>query len=640
MGFINSIRRDIEAAPIVFMALGFGAGAMLYFNFRREPQLWDISLAMMLGMTGIGLRVQRYSLPVVFGTGWSDLMRSGAVILPALCAGFIYTTLHMRALDTRFIESSFYGAISGQVFYIDQSSSGNPRYHLRHVYDHKRERMIANTVRISSDHRYLEFYQPRVGDRMSVMAYMMPPSGPVEPEGFDFRQYAYANSISAIGIARSPVMVVDHHTPWIFQRMSDAIAAVFDRTLAPPHAAFAKAIFAGQRQDLPNSIIAAMRETNLAHLLAISGLHVGLIGGLVFFVVRNVANLVPALRYRVNTKKLGAFCVGLSLITYLLITGAPISTQRAVMMALVVLVAVMLDLRVMSMRTIAVAFLGVLILDPYAVTSVGFQMSFVATAALISVYQSGRFVQNGIRGYVVALILTTMIAGLATAPFVAYHFNMLSKLGFIANLFAVPIMGLLIMPLGLLALLEYALIGTTVAFVPFEYSIRALFYVGETAAHLQGTPLGISSPPSWVFGGVILSIIGCLCLTERPQQLSFVALLMMFAVWSQADRPLAIIHNGAIGYKPPHSELRAMYPPKGHGFTKRNWHQRDGDLQSPQTVVLNDVDPDDLTSFCRKISRANCRRLQSETGPFAIYPRSLITASQVIGDRLWVNTSE
>lgn len=638
-GFIKSLRRDIEAAPIVFVALGYGVGAALYFNYGDEPQLSDVSIATVLGVCGGAVWLRRDDLSVLHGLMY-DLLRILVVVIPAICLGFIYTTIFMRSLETQFISRPFYGAISGTVRYIDQSGTGHPRFHLTQVQDHRRDRIISSTVRISAQENHLKFYQPKVGDRITTTAYLMPPSGPSEPDGFDFRLYAYAKQVAAIGTIRGPIMNVGRDPPWVFQRISDAIADRFERNLPAAEAAFAKAIFAGQRQDLPQDVLRAMRETNLAHLLAISGLHVGLIAGFVFFAARMGSNCIPYMRHRMNGKKFGAAVVMVALIVYLLVTGASISTQRAVCMALVALVAIMLDLRVLSLRTIAVAFLMVITLDPHAVTSVGFQMSFSATAALIVVYQQGKLVQTGLRGYLMALCVTTLVAGLATAPFVAYHFNMMSKLGFIANLFAVPLMGMLIVPLGLLSLIEDFVIGSGLVYVPLRYAIHALFYIGKTAAELQGAPIGISTPPVWVFSGMIAAMIGAVSLTQTPQRVSLICVIVFLAIWARSERPVALVYEEWVAYLPEAAETRQVYPAKGNSFMRRSWLQRDGFLDNSRGQEWDGDPPQNAVAFCHSLGLAQCERLTHEAGPFALYRHSIVSAQQRIGDRLWVNTSE
>ncbi len=143
----------------------------------------------------------------------------------------------------------------------------------------------------------------------------------------------------------------------------------------------------GERGAIPETTLQAMRDSGLAHLLAISGLHVGLVAGLLFFAVRALLALVPALALNHPIKKWAAVAAGLGAFAYLLLTGATVPTQRAFLMIGLVLLAVVLERTALSFRLIASAAVVVLAIAPESLLSPSFQLSFAAVAALIAVYE-------------------------------------------------------------------------------------------------------------------------------------------------------------------------------------------------------------------------------------------------------------
>ncbi|MCE8459442.1 ComEC/Rec2 family competence protein, partial [Rhodovulum sulfidophilum] len=209
--------------------------------------------------------------------------------------------------------------------------------------------------------------------------------------------------------------------------------------------------------SMSRDTIQALRDSNLAHLLAISGLHMGLLTGVIFAALRFALALWPRLALRLPVKKIaaaGALAVGA---VYLALSGGNVATERAFIMVAAVLGAVMADRRALTLRAVALAALIVLVLTPESLTQAGFQMSFAATTALIAVFAALRDRPEG--GWrpprwaqgVLAVVISSAVAGAATAPFGAAHFNQVSQFGLLANLASVPLMGLLVMPAAVAA---------------------------------------------------------------------------------------------------------------------------------------------------------------------------------------------
>src|SRR5262245_38715238 len=190
------------------------------------------------------------------------------------------------------------------------------------------------------------------------------------------------------------------------------------------------------------------------------------VAGIVFFTIRALLALVPALTVSFPIKKWSAAGALLAAAFYLLLSGAEVATQRSFFMTAVVLIAVLVDRRAITFRTLAVAALIVLVIAPEALVHPSFQMSFAATLGLVALVQIGmphlfatpdhsataRVALWGGREFVM-LLLASLIAGLATTPYAAFHFHRVTPFGVLANLAAMPVVSALVMPAGLLGLI-------------------------------------------------------------------------------------------------------------------------------------------------------------------------------------------
>ncbi|MEC7514955.1 MAG: ComEC/Rec2 family competence protein [Pseudomonadota bacterium] len=231
----------------------------------------------------------------------------------------------------------------------------------------------------------------------------------------------------------------------------------------------------------------------MAHLLAISGLHMGLVTGFVFFLLRAVMALLPPLALRWPIKKFAALGALAAAATYLALSGAAAPAERAFVMVTVALVAVVLDRVALSLRSLALPAVVVLALSPAALLGPSFQMSFAAAIALVALFEgpwTARLRRRGeelsgltaIARYGLMVAVSSLIAGLATAPFVAYHFHAVSVVGVLANLLAVPLTALWIMPAGVLALAVMPLGGDGPILDAMGWGIAAVLWWAETIA--------------------------------------------------------------------------------------------------------------------------------------------------------------
>ncbi len=364
------------------------------------------------------------------------------------------------------------------------------------------------------------------GDIVRLRARLQPPPGPSWPGGFDFARKAWFERLGGIGFALGAVERIGRgarnglgeHVAALRQTIAERVTELVPGTAG----GVAAALLTGLRGGIEEEVWTVMQASGLAHLLAISGLHMGLVAGTLFLATRYLSSLWPALALRVTPRKAAALLALLAALFYLLLAGAPVPTRRAFVMVAIALLAIMLDRNPFSMRLVALAALVVLALQPESLLSVSFQMSFAAVIGLIAWFERlpteplGE--ERGERGgmavvwnYLRIVLVTTLIASLVTLPFAAYHFQRTASYGVLANLFAVPLTAFWIMPSGLLGMIAMPLGLDAPFFRLMGRGIELLLAVARQVAALPGASIGLAAWPSsalllFVGGGLWLAI--------------------------------------------------------------------------------------------------------------------------------------
>lgn len=477
-----------------------GVGIAGYFSLTFEPALWFGPAAVCSSAAALWLISRR-------ANAFSPLFLCVLALMVA-SIGFSAASGRTWSMDqpslTRDIGPAF---ISGQVARVEVQPKAK-RVTLEQVrIENLSPAQTPARVRIKLVGRQPSF-QP--GDWISVRAELKPPSGPVAPGAFDFQRQSYFQGLGAVGFSYGRAKV-EGRAPesgtqalsFQLQRLRENIGARVRGHFATEgkgqtNGAVVAALMIGERAAIPKAAMQAMRDSGLAHLLAISGLHVGLVAGILFFSVRAALVLVTGLAVRVPVKKWAAVVAILGALAYMLLAGATVPTQRAFMMAGLVLVAVIFDRQGISMRLVAWAALAILLVRPESLLGASFQMSFAAVVALVAVYEEVRErsrywrrppkVSRRIMFYIAGVALTTLVAGLATSPIAAFHFNRVAAFGLAANLLAVPVTALWIMPM---AVVSYAL-------MPFGLEAAPLWLMGQGASIVVATAAEVASWPGAV----------------------------------------------------------------------------------------------------------------------------------------------
>jgi competence protein ComEC len=355
------------------------------------------------------------------------------------------------------------------------------------------------------------------GDTLAVRALLSPPAPPAYPGAWDMQRDAFYQGFGAYGMALAPATLVAGGRPpalveWLREQITERIHAV----LAGGIGAIATTMLTGNTSGIPEADRAAFRDAGLAHLLAIAGLHIGIVMGLVLAATRFAVAACEWTALRWPGKEIAAVAALLGAAGYMALTGAHLPVQRSFAMAVLFTLAVLAGRRAQSLRGLALAMAVLVVLGPAQVMGVSFQMSFAAVLALIVGFERLQPRLLALRGEgsfgrrfaatLAALAATAALAGSFSAPFGAYHFGQVQLYNVLANVLAVPITAFLVMPAGLLALLLMPLHAEVVALLPMGWGVAALLWVAHTVASWPAATVLVPHMPPFGLGLLALGL--------------------------------------------------------------------------------------------------------------------------------------
>ncbi|WP_254434853.1 ComEC/Rec2 family competence protein [Magnetospirillum sp. UT-4] len=551
----------------------FGLGIAAYFAAPAEPPGWLALPPLLLALGGL----------------WLGRRRPAAVaasLALALCAaGFAAVQLRAALVAAPVLERpSGKVAVSGIVEEVEPLAGGGQRVTLKDA-EVAVEGARPHRVRLR-----LKGDEPvPVGARIAVTALLTPPPQPQMPGAFDFARHAWFQGLGAVGTALSPPVVIvpaaeGHWLNALRHRITLRILAAIPGSAG----AVAAALVTGETGAIPRDVLDAYRDSGLAHMLSISGLHMGMVAGLVFFVVRGGLALVPAVALRHPIKKWAAAVALAATFLYMLLAGAPVPAQRSFLMTGIVLLAVLLDRSAISMRMVAWAALAVLALAPEALVGPSFQMSFAAVAALIAAFEvaSPRLTAWRIEHprlwqraglYLAGVALSSLVAGSATAVYGAYHFNRFAVWSLAANLAAVPLTGFLVMPFVPVALLLMPFGLEFLALVPMGWGVEAVNRLAAAIAAWPAAAVVLPPMPAW---GLTLFTLGGLWLLlwrRRWRHGGWVAMVAGLATLALHQPPDVVVDGRGYAMAVRTAD-GALLVNRGGRILKETWDRRAGPL--------------------------------------------------------------
>jgi competence protein ComEC len=446
------------------------------------------------------------------------------------------------------------------------------------------------------------------GDRVRLRATLMPPSGPALPGGYDFARHAWFSRLGAVGYAWSapkrdesltgPAAEPSNEAPWDLrlwsgiERMRRAMGQRITAALPGETGAIANALITGERGGISEATNDAFRDSGIVHILSISGLHMAIMAGSVFYLVRLLLAALPGVALRFPVKKWSAVAAIIGAFAYLLISGSSFPTVRSAIMISIMFLAVLLDRPALALRNVVLAAILILVLFPESLLDVGFQMSFAAVVALISVYEAfhrgagwsllpaGPWAKLAF--FFVGIVMSTLVASAAVAPFAAYHFHKSQQYAVLANLIAIPICNFVVMPAALATIILMPLGLEAVPLWAMGWGIEAMLWTARRVASLPGAVLHIPAMPLLAF---LLIIAGglWLALWQTRWRLLGAALIAIGLAVAPASRlpDLLIGRDGTlVAVREDDGRLAAVGSARDT-FELSRWLENDGDARQP-----------------------------------------------------------
>ncbi|MBX9614887.1 MAG: ComEC family competence protein [Caulobacteraceae bacterium] len=562
--------------------VAFGAGAAIYFALKQEPPVWPLVLAAAV-VTGSWLWARRQG-------------RGRAVTLPLMLLACLTLGLAGAKLRTDRVTAPIAPALEAPVtleaWVMDVDSPGDRghRVVLAPVWI-RGLTPEATPVRLRATVRGAP---PAPGTPVRLFAILNPPPPPASPGAYDFGRNAFFQRLGGTAFALSDTRLADLSPPPWQIRLTMAVNAarfglaqrIVDR-LGERTGGVAAAMTTGHETWIQPEDLDAMRDSGLAHILSISGLHMAIVGGFAFFAVRLGVAAWPWLALRVSGKKIAAVVGLVAVWSYLVLSGAPAPAQRAAVTASVMFAAILLDRPAISMQALAVAAMIVLILQPEAIVTPGFQMSFAATAALVALAEVWpprirelsvpwpiAALQNA-RHWLTVAVMASLVAGAATGPFAVQHFNRAALYGLVANLLTSPIADFMMMPaLALGAMLEPLGLGGPFLWVAGQ-GVEAMLAIGHWTAGLPGAVQIIASAPDHVLP---ISFLGVLLMCLWRGRLRWLGLPLALAVfwWPRSPTPDVWIGDGGANAAFTEDGVARVIRPGVRTFASDLWARRRG----------------------------------------------------------------
>lgn len=532
---------------IVWAAVLIACGISFYFSLSFEPDLvWPTALLFVCLSFAFTLRIH--------------FLRTAFLIVLLFLSGFTASAIRTEYKSTVMLEKEIrYSTMTGVVESMEKRPNG-----IRLIIEPKIIDRIRNgdplpsRLQITTRHMQNVQWHDLPGSSVFLTASLISPSPPVIHGAYDFARHAYFKGIGGYGYTVGESYIIENNTEFTlnFGRLRSSLAQDVFENMNEQTGGIAATLLTGSRGAVTDQAYNAFKAAGLAHLLSISGMHVGMVAGFLFYVSRLVFSGIPSLSLRYPVKKWAAVFAMLGAFGYTLMVGAPVPTQRAFIMTAIALFAIIVDRSPVSMRLVAVAGIILLLIQPESLLGPSFQMSFAAVVALIAFYDStrsfwqrlwregGQHFHKRILIYLYGVTATTIIATLATSLFAVFHFGQLAPYSIFGNLIAMPIMAVFVMPF---VVMTYFLIPIGLESLSFWVIDKALSAILFIATQIDTIPYALYPLPYmpvsvllwFVAGGSILCFI-----KGRERIVGLLPLIIGIFLYIQAPLPDIVITRG------------------------------------------------------------------------------------------------
>lgn len=496
-----------------------------------------------------------------------------SLLFMAFSAGIIVSYFRAKAVAAPVISGELANIkIRGTLVGIDRSIEGSWRAKIR---------LENMTGSIDAAHpKYVRLTinrmaNAKIGAKFECLATLRPPPPAIIPKAYDFARKAWFMQIGAVGYCKGNPSVTEQNTANILARVQNTMSEArlsASATLAKRQtgggAGFLAAITTGDRSWISKSDADALQGSGLGHIVSVSGIHVSLIAGIIFFALVRIFSLFGTFALWFDVRKIAAVIALVCAVSYTIFTGSEAPAIRAALMTSVAFIAILIDRKAISLRGLAIAAFLILLFKPEHAADAGFQMSFLATMALVALWEvfvpvvgaAPRALPNKVGFWLAGAVLASLVAGLATLPISISNFGRFSTYGLAANVVAAPIVDFIVGP--------FAVLGAALS----------VFGAGEWAWNIAAWGLDLVLGLAYYFSSIDvqsevlkpLGILPCFLMVfaivwlcfwrSRIKILALFPLFVAFVLWALAPRPELYIAAGASAIYAPNSNIRSGNP--------------------------------------------------------------------------------
>lgn len=591
----NWIALEVERRRLFnWIPVCMGLGVLAYFAADKEPAVWAPVLASVVFSV----------LAYVFRQKTTIF-----IILVAICAvfiGFAASVIRTLSVAAPVLDRMRIGQLTGFVETVEKRGGGSRIVVILTGFSDLAPEIRPNRVRVS-----LMNGSVNPGDHITALARLLPPPEPARPGGYDFARDAFYRGIGAVGSLPGKVAL---SAPPVAPPAGLALAVAIDkarnalterisRTIGGQAGAVAAALVTGKRGLISEETNETLRAAGLYHVVSISGLHMVLAAGTIFWLVRALLALSATVALTWPVKKLAALAAMLGATAYCIFSGSDVATERSLIMTLVMLGAILVDRPALSMRNLAIAAILVLLREPDTMLGPSFQMSFGAVGALIAFNErwqerrkieppvtslAGRVI-HGLYLAAIGTFVTTVLATGATAPFSIYHFQTLNPYGLIGNSLALPFISLVVMPAAVIGVLAYPFGLDGLAWSAMGWATVPFLAVARWVAGIERSTVVV---PAFGAGAVLLLAFALLWVTlwtTRLRYLAVIPFVLGALVAANPRRADIFIDRDGAGALVRARNGHLVIVGKPSGFTTAQWLAADGDNRKPADQTLREA---------------------------------------------------
>lgn len=536
-------------------------------NIWQERGRWFLWWPVGMGI-GISYYMGLYHNPktpfllllIVLALGASLFFRKGGAIMLSAIWGFLCIHAETLYQNTYMLSTpEFATNMQGPVESIERRP-----YNIKLVLQTPNHPHLKR-VQLKTSRAATENIEP--GDIITCDADLIPISPPVSPLGYDFRRACFFQGIGATGKVYK-LKLVQKNTQNSLSKLRFYITQTIRKHIPGKTGEIAAALTTGYSRGIPTAVREQFANAGIAHILAISGLHVSLIAGLIFIILRRGLDLISHLNLHYPLKKIAAASSLPFVFAYVAISGFGFPAVRAFIMVSIVMAGIIYDRPPFSMRSVAIAATLILTWWPSALMGASFQLSFAAVIGLVAFYES-RF--DGIFSkitdiayhklwgrpavYVLSILATTIIATLATTPLTIATFNQFTLQSVWGNLIAIPLTGFWIMPLGLACLISILWGGQASWFALWKMGIYYLMALAKAISSWPGASILVETPHNYYIVGTTLAFLWLCLWRTRWRFAGFPVLILCQILLATHPRNVSVfvspqgiayIHNGTL----------------------------------------------------------------------------------------------